>query len=235
MVHGALEFNAHEYRFVTASSPDGHPGRGVLRITLVASKVDFTGAVLVLPGGRPNSTARSHPWQLANLRVGLLARSLRRRLGPGVEVRLVRYRVRGWNPGRLDALRDASTALEELRGRHATADIVVVGHSMGGRVAVHLAAGGGVGAVAALAPWWPGGDADLVPVGCRLLTMHGTADTWTDPVAAQAQTVRAQARGVDARWVPVERAGHFLLREHSRWHRVTADFAMEQWAERLTP
>jgi pimeloyl-ACP methyl ester carboxylesterase len=201
----------------------------------MASNVDFTGGVLVLPGGRPKSIARSHPWQLANLRVGLLAGSLRRRLGPDVDVRLVRYRVRGWNPHRLDALRDARIALDELRQRFEPAGIVVVGHSMGGRVAVHLAASGDVGAVAALAPWWPEGDADLVPVGCRLLTMHGTADTWTDPVAAQAQTARAQARGVDARWVRMEGGGHFLLRDYPSWHRVTADFAMAQWAEPSTP
>jgi pimeloyl-ACP methyl ester carboxylesterase len=207
----------------------------VLRITPVASKAGFIGAVLVLPGGRPRSIARSHPWQLANLRVALLARSLRSRVGAGIEIRQVRYRVRGWNPGRLDALGDARAALDDLLLRHAAADIVVVGHSMGGRVAAHLAASGDIGAVAALAPWWPAGDADLIPVGCRLLTMHGTADTWTDPVVAQAQTVRAQARGVDARWVPVEGGEHFLLRDYPRWHRVTADFAMTQWAERSTP
>ncbi|WP_319446280.1 MULTISPECIES: hypothetical protein [unclassified Mycobacterium] len=77
--------------------------------------------------------------------------------------------------------------------------------------------------------------ADLVPVGCRLLTMHGTADTWTDPVAAQAQTTRAHARGVDAHWEPVEGCGHFLLRDYARRNRVTADFAMAPWAERFTP
>ena len=207
----------------------------MLRITLVTSNVGFTGGVLVLPGGRPKSVSRSQPWQLANLRVGLLARSLRRRLGPRVDVRLVRYRVRGWNPERLDALGDARIALDELRQRFEPSDIVVVGHSMGGRVAVHLAASGDVGAVAALAPWWPASDADLVPVGCRLLTMHGTADTWTDPVAAQAQTVRAEARGVDARWVPIEGGEHFLLRDYPLWHRLTADFAMAQWADPSTP
>jgi dienelactone hydrolase len=235
MVDDALVFNAHDCEFVADSTADGNPSRDVLRITLVVSKADFTGAVLVLPGGKPRSGARSHPWQLANLRVALLAHSLRRRLHRKVDVRTVRYGVRGWNPDRLDALGDARAALDELRQRFEPADIVVVGHSMGGRVAVHLAAGGGVGAVAALAPWWPAGDAELVPVGCRLLTMHGTADTWTDPVAAQAQTARAQARGVDARWVAVEGGGHFMLRDYSRWHRVTADFVMAQWAERSTP
>jgi pimeloyl-ACP methyl ester carboxylesterase len=179
----------------------------------------------------PTSVARSRPWQLANIRVGLLAHGLRRRLGDGVEVRQVRYRFRGWNPGRLDALRDATNALEDLRGTCESADIVVVGHSMGARVAAHLAASGHVGAVAALAPWWPNGDADLIPSDCRLLTIHGTGDTWTDPVASQEQTARAAARGVDARWLPVDRAGHFLLRDFTLWHRLTADFAMAQWSQ----
>jgi pimeloyl-ACP methyl ester carboxylesterase len=195
----------------------------------------MTGAVLVLPGGRPRSNERSHPWQLANLRVALLARALRRRLGAGVDVRLVRYRVRGWNPERLDALGDARLALTALRDRFAPSDIVVVGHSMGARVAAHLAADGHVGAVAALAPWWPAADADLIPAGCRLLTMHGTADTWTDPVAARVQTARARRRGVDAHFVAVPGAGHFLLRDRPRWHRTTAEFATAQWEPRATP
>lgn len=144
----------------------------------------------------------------------------------------MRYRLRGWNAGSLDALRDARMALEDLLEIVDGRDVVVVGHSMGARVAAHLAASGDVAAVAALAPWWPKGDADLIPAGCRLLTMHGTADTWTDPVAARTQTTRAAARGVDARWVPVEGAGHFMVRGLSSWHRETADFAMAQWPER---
>jgi len=68
--------------------------------------------------------ARSHPWQLANVRVGMLARSLRRRLGDGVDVTRVRYRFRGWNPARLDALRDARSALDRVRETVDPADIV---------------------------------------------------------------------------------------------------------------
>jgi hypothetical protein len=48
----------------------------------IASK--YRGGVLVLPGGKPESTARSHPLQLTNQRIDWLARSLRRRLGSGV-------------------------------------------------------------------------------------------------------------------------------------------------------
>ncbi|WP_293243960.1 alpha/beta fold hydrolase [Mycolicibacterium sp.] len=188
--------------------------------------------ILVLPGGRPKSQARSQPWQLANLRIELLARSLRRRVGAGVEVRRVQYRLRGWNPSSLDALSDARVALDEMHDVVDDGPIVVVGHSMGGRVAAHLAAEGRVAAVAALAPWWPEDDGDLIPPGCPLLTMHGSADTWTDPVASRTQTLRAATRGVDAQWVDFPGAGHFLLRGYGRWHRLTAEFARAQWSER---
>lgn len=50
---------------------------------------DFTGGVLVLPGGKPNSLARSRPWQLAHLRVALLTGALRRRLPAHIQVRRV--------------------------------------------------------------------------------------------------------------------------------------------------
>ena len=161
----------------------------------------------------------------------MLAQSLRRRVGAGVRCDRVQYRLRGWNAGSLDALRDARAALEGMVDTVGDGPVVVVGHSMGGRVAAHLAAEGRVAAVAALAPWWPKNDADLI-TAVKLLTMHGSADTWTDPAASRAQTQRAASRGVDAQWVGFPGAGHFLLRDYSRWHRLTAEFAMTQWSER---
>jgi pimeloyl-ACP methyl ester carboxylesterase len=199
-------------------------------MTVVSSNVKA--GILVLPGGRPKSEAPSRAWQLANVRIEWMARSLQRRVGADVDVRRVQYRHRGWNPGSLDALRDGRAALDDLLARVGDGPVVLVGHSMGGRVAAHLAAERRVAAVAALAPWWPTGDADLIPRTCRLLVMHGTADTWTDPAASRAQTMRATARGLDARWVGFEGAGHFLVKDFARWHRLTAEFAIAQWAER---
>jgi pimeloyl-ACP methyl ester carboxylesterase len=187
--------------------------------------------VLVLPGGRPRSDAPSRAWQLANLRIEMLTQSLQRRVGANVIVRRVQYRLRGWNPRSLDALADARAALDEVVDRMPEGPVVLVGHSMGGRVAAHLAADHRVAAVAALAPWWPENDADRIPPTVALLTMHGSADTWTDPVASRVQTLRAAARGVDARWVEFPGAGHFLLQDYSRWNRLTAEFAIEQWSE----
>ena len=190
--------------------------------------VPENGCVLVLPGGKVRSDRSSRSWQLANVRMTFVAAALRRRLGPDVEVRRVRYRLRGWNSPRLDALHDAEAVLDGVRDRFEPAQIAVVGHSMGGRVAAHLAARGDVGSVVALAPWWVGNDAELIPVTTRLLVVHGTADTWTGPRASLAQTRRAQRRGVDAEWVGLDGAGHYMVRQWREWHRLAAEFVAEQ-------
>jgi pimeloyl-ACP methyl ester carboxylesterase len=156
----------------------------------------------------------------------LLAHSLQRSLGSAVKVHRVQYRNRGWNSPGLDALCDAKSALGELR--RDVDRVVLVGHSMGARVAAHLSAISDVVGLVALAPWWPHGDADLIPTSCRLLTLHGTADNWTDPRASQAQTRWAHDRGVDAQWVGLPGAGHYLLRDLPRWHRLTSEFVAEQ-------
>lgn len=188
------------------------------------------GCVLVLPGGKVRSDRPSRSWQLANLRMAFFAAALRRRLGSDVEIQRVRYRLRGWNSPRLDALRDAGTVLDRALDRFEPGQIAVVGHSMGGRVAAHLAARGDVGTVVALAPWWVGNDGDLIPVTTRLLVAHGTADTWTDPQASRAQTRRAEQRGLDAQWVGLDGAGHYMLRQWRYWHRLTGEFVAEQLA-----
>lgn len=188
--------------------------------------------VLILPGGRPQSAAASRAWQPANQRMMWLAWSLRLNLGSGIEVRRVQYRQRGWNSPALDALRDAQNALFRMQRDLCPDKVVLVGHSMGARVAVHLSAVDDVSGVVALAPWWPHNDADLVPTRCGLLTLHGTSDTWTDPRTSQAQTSWARERGVDARWIGVPNAGHYLLRDFHHWHRLTTEFVAEHLSGR---
>lgn len=183
--------------------------------------------VLVLPGGMMRSEEAFRWWQPAGLRMMPLTRALRRRLGRGVEVRQVRYRLRGWNSPRQDPVRDAEALLRRLRQRYDPENIVLVGHSMGGRVAAHLAAHGDVGAVVALAPWWYGDKGDLIPAGTRLLVVHGTADTRTDPEISRVQTLRARARGVTAQWVGIDGVGHHMVRGYREWHRRTTDFVAE--------
>lgn len=197
---------------------------------MVPHKSNARACVLVLPGGKVRSDEPSRWWHLANLRMVFVARALRRRLGSDVEVRRVQYRYRGWNSPQLDAVRDATAALDELRERCAAKSIVLVGHSMGGRVAARLASRGDVGAVVALAPWWVNGAGDRIPAHTRLLVVHGTADTWTDPSDSHAQTHRARARGLDAHWVGIDGAGHYMVYRWREWHRRTTDFVAEYLA-----
>lgn len=183
--------------------------------------------VLILPGGKARDSSASRGWHLANLRMAWLARSLQSTLGEAVQVRRIQYRCRGWNSPALDALRDAESAL--MRMRRDVDTLVLVGHSMGARVAVHLA-DKDVSGIVALAPWWPHNDADLVPTSCRLLAVHGSADTWTDPRSSLTQTRQARDRGVDARWVGLPNAGHFMLSDVGEWHRLTTEFVSGQLA-----
>ncbi len=181
--------------------------------------------VLVLPGGKPVSTAAARWWHLSQLRTALLTESLRLRLsGTGITVRQVRYTVRGWNGDVRSPVQDGLRALDEIRRRRPDAPIGLVGHSMGGRAVAHLAAQPQVEAVVALAPWWPDDEAALIPPGRRLLVAHGTADRWTDPSVSESQAEAARRRGVDATWQPFPGAGHFLLTRPGRWHELTADF-----------
>lgn len=186
--------------------------------------------VLVLPGGKVRSEEPSRWWQPANLRMMLLALALRRRLGSEAVVRRVQYRLRGWNSPRRDPVLDADAVLRGCRREWQPEIVVLVGHSMGGRVAAQLAAQGGVAAVVALAPWWAGDKGDLIPHGTRLLVLHGTADTRTDPRVSYEQTRRAGRRGLDAEWVGVAGAGHAMVRHWRQWHGRTADFVAESVA-----
>lgn len=185
---------------------------------------DVRGGVLILPGGKESDATASRTWHLANQRMIWLEWALRRRLGRAVAVRRVRYAMRGWNSPDRPALRDAQAALSAMQQDLDAKPVVLVGHSMGGRVAAHLAEHNPVSGVVALAPWWPRAEASLVPTTCRLLTIHGTADRWTDPRSSEAQTRAARERGVDARWIGMPGAGHFLLRDVGEWHRLTAEF-----------
>ena len=97
--------------------------------------------VIVLPGGKADSFAPTAPRQLARLRMLPFARQLSRRgRRYGVQVWMLRYRYRGWNGAENSPVQDARWALDEVRRRHGDVPVVLVGHSMGGRTALRVAA-----------------------------------------------------------------------------------------------
>jgi alpha-beta hydrolase superfamily lysophospholipase len=181
--------------------------------------------VLVLPGGRAQSSSPVRPWNLSYLRMVPFCRTARHGpAGRSVATALLRYRVRGWNGAQTDPVRDAGWALDELRRQFPGVPVVLLGHSMGGRAALALLAEPDVVATIVLAPWLPPGE-PRVPLGTgRLLVMHGTADRWTDPAASREYVERVDAAGGDATWVPVPGVGHFMLRRRRSWRRAVTGF-----------
>jgi alpha-beta hydrolase superfamily lysophospholipase len=181
--------------------------------------------VLMLHGGKADSSAPARPWHLSALRLRFLADAVHRaERGRGVAVWSLRYRVRGWNGAEASPVADARWALDRIRAAHGEVPVILVGHSMGGRTALRVVDDPSVCAVLGLAPWLPEGEPRL-PLGRRrLLVVHGTADRWTDPAASREYVAAAAAEGTPAQWVPIADVGHFMLRERRRWRDLTVDF-----------
>ena len=149
-----------------------------------------------------------------------------RRSSDDVAVLRLKNRIRGWNGAAQDPLVDARWALDRVRRTLPGIPVVLVGHSMGGRVVLRLSDEPDVAGVAALAPWIAG-DARRPRPGIPVLLMHGTRDRLTDPRRTAALATRFAAAGVDVRHVPIDGGDHPMLRQANRWHDTVADFVSE--------
>ena len=179
------------------------------------------GVVLVLHGGAQASRMPVAWWRLAVLRMAPFASTIVRRAGDDLAVLRLKNRVRGWNGSRQDPVHDARWALDRIRRTLPGLPVVVVGHSMGGRVALQLSGEPDVVGVAALAPWVES-DVRQPPPGVSLLLVHGSRDRITDPrrtdVLARRYTEQRrrpalrQGRG----WHALDAQGRRALARHGR-------------------
>ena len=188
---------------------------------------DETRAVaLLLHGGKEKSYEQSEPMHLSSRRMRPFARALHREGAEhGLAVWSVSYRVRGWNAPEMSPVHDARWALEEVRRRHGDVPVVLVGHSMGGRTAVHVLGDPNVVAMVGLAPWLPndpveGADGKLV------LIAHGTRDRTTSPAQTLAWSERARATGGTVTYASLVGCGHYLLRRVRLWSDLTTGFTL---------
>lgn len=182
--------------------------------------------LLVLHGGKPRSRqsvdGRSASWR----RALWLQRSIAGRAhAAGVGVWLVRYRERGWNSG--DRLADARWALDRIREVHGDVPVVLLGHSMGARVAVHVADDPSVRGVVGLAPWWSAHDPVDTLAGRVLHAAHGRRDRITSfrETARYVERAGAVAESADLR--DMGPLGHYMLTASARWHDVAIESALE--------
>lgn len=183
---------------------------------------------LVLHGGAEAGLAPVPPWGLAHLRMLPIARTISAAAARhGVEVRLLRNRVRGWNEPDLHPVADARWALERIRAHRPGTPVFLVGHSLGGRVALRVAGDPAVTAVCALAPWTPR-DEPVEPVKARsVLIAHGTLDHITNPAESYDYAGRAQPLAERLVRFEVLSEGHAMLLRAPVWHRLVRGFTLD--------
>ena len=195
-------------------------------LTKYDARGDARAMILVLHGGKPRSRqaidGRSASWRRALW--------LQREISPrahdaGVGVWLLRYRERGWNGG-ADRSADARWALDELRAAHGDVPVVLLGHSMGARVAVRVADDASVRGVVGLAPWWSAEDPVSTLAGRTLRAAHGRRDRITSFRETTRYVERARTVADSADLRDMGALGHYMVRGASRWHDVAIDVSL---------
>ena len=172
--------------------------------------------------GLDEISARSGPY----VRSRAMAAAIRRPLADhGVDLALLRFSIRGWNAdiGEPSPLADARWALREVASRYGPVSVVLLGHSMGARTALHVADDPAVAGVVGLAPWFPKDD-DVSPIiGKHLVAAHGSRDKITSARHSRALLERAGAAGAYTRFVDMGPLGHYMLRQPRAWDRAATE------------
>ena len=176
------------------------------------------GVVLLLHGGKDRSTEVVDERSLSRRRSLMMQRSLAPAFAEsGLLTCLMSYRVRGWNGG-AGPVEDARWALEQVRRELGDLPVVLLGHSMGGRTAVHVADDAAVVGVVGLAPWWPADEPVDALRGKHLVGVHGSKDRITSYRQSALFVERASAVTASAEHVVLRAAGHYMVRRASAWN-----------------
>jgi predicted esterase len=189
--------------------------------------------ILMLHGGRPSSGQEVGGSSASWLRSAWMQRTIAPHAHEaGVGVWLLRYRERGWNAG-TDRPADARWALDRVRAEHGDVPVALLGHSMGARVAVHVADDPSVVGVVGLAPWWSAQDPVATLAGRSLVAAHGRQDRITSFAQTQAYVERARRVATEAALHDMGALGHYMLTGADRWNDVALTASLRVLAPAL--
>lgn len=178
------------------------------------------GVVLMLHGGAERGVDGVSAWSRAWGRSAWMQRAIAPGLvRDGYAVWLLRFRMRGWNGHRAvpSPVPDAREALDVVRATHGDAPVVLLGHSMGARTALHVCDDPSVIAMVGLAPWLPAAD-PVGPLADRdIAVAHGSGDRITLARETKAFLARAGAVARSATFHDMGPVGHYLMRDRPGW------------------
>jgi predicted esterase len=188
------------------------------------------GIVLMLHGGAQTGL-RPVGRRSASLRRTTTMRDVLepRVLGAGMSLWLLRFGVRGWNHGLGDPspVPDARWALDRAAQEHPGVPVVLLGHSMGGRTAVHVADHPSVVGVVGLAPWLEPSDPVSTLAGRHLVAGHGSRDRITSAQMTRAYVDQARTVAASAEFVDMGPLGHYMLASPQKWNRFALRSTMQ--------
>ncbi|RNI25380.1 alpha/beta hydrolase [Flexivirga caeni] len=209
-------------RFEVGPAHDGaHPF-----LALPDGRREVEAVALLLHGGAEQGMQPTTKHSPPVLRMVAVGRGIERGTGGRVAVATLRDAVRGYNDEARSPVVDARWAVSRLRELYPGRPVALVGHSMGGRVALELAGEDGVTSVVGLAPWIPE-QYDVSPFLTRhTLLLHGSKDFVTSPRETAELAERISAAGGDVRIVLLP-DWHAMLLQARAWHRHTTKFLQE--------
>lgn len=194
---------------------------------------EASAVILVLHGGTQRNREPVTRYGLPVLRLIPFAWSLTRARRDTAVV-LLRYAVRGWNGPEAHPVADARWALAQIAKRYPGRPVAVVGHSMGGRTALHVMDDPAVDVVATLAAWVERRDPVHGRPGQSVYLGHGAADRITSPVGSKVMASRLRSKGVDVTLEIVDGENHALLRKARWWHQRVSAYVMDRLDSRMT-